>query len=249
MLKKGEKLEQLGDRIAVITTKDIAFGHDALLLAAFAKPKPGTKICDFGTGCGVIPLYWCLDTRHFEADAVEIFPAAAEMAARSVRYCGEEKRIHILCGDYLEPGLLRPGSYDMVVCNPPYFGAGTGAVSPSAEKRLARHEGRTTLGSVIEHAARVLKNGGRLCLCQRPERLAECIDLMRRNGLEPKRLCFVQQRADVKPWLFLLEAKRSARVGLCVEPVFLVEQDGALSPAMQRVYHGEKAARSRAAAL
>lgn len=236
MLQKGEKLEQLGERVAVITDSIHTFGHDALLLAFFARPKPGYRVCDFGTGCGIIPLYWCISSHGFQVDAVEIQPGAADMAARSVHACGLEQTIHVLCGDYLEPSLLRQASYDLIVCNPPYHKAGTGAVSGDAALQTARHEGHATFSAICTRAAELLKNGGRFCFCQKPERLTECVVWLRRSGLEPKRLCMVQQREGERPWLFLMEAKHSARAGLCVEPVFLVEQNGGFSPEMRRVY-------------
>jgi Predicted O-methyltransferase len=129
------------------------------------------------------------------------------------------------------------GAYDLAACNPPYKKAGTGAVSREDAARLARHESLCTLGEVVACGARLLKNGGRLCLCHRPERLAELVVLMQQFGIEPKRLRFVQQRADTRPWLILIEGKKGGRPGLCAEPVLIVEdENGGYSREMREIY-------------
>ena len=82
-----------------------------------------------------------------------------------------------------------------------------------------------------------LRFGGRLCLCLRPERLAEALSLFRSFGLEPKRLRLVQQRKDKPPSLFLLECRSGGKTGLAVEPVLLLEQDGGgYSEALEKIY-------------
>lgn len=218
----GEKTEDLGNGVFVYTAPAFRFGQDALLLAAFSQPRPGERCCDLGTGCGVIPLYWRSRTNSFTVDAVEIEETAAALAARSAKDSGCEGDVRVLCADYLHCAALAAGIYDRVVCNPPYFRAGCGKESPDAFRRAARSEERTSLAAIAERAAGLLKNGGRFSLCIRPERLAECLALLREKRIEPKRLRLVQQRAEKAPWLALVEGRRNAREGLSVEPVLLL---------------------------
>ena len=77
---------------------------------------------------------------------------------------------------------------------------------------------------VCKAAAQLLRFGGRLCLCQRPERLADVLCAMRSAGIEPKRLRFVAKHADTEPWLFLVEGKKGAKPFMRVEPVLAVEE-------------------------
>ena len=77
-------------------------------------------------------------------------------------------------------------------------------------------------------AFHLLKDGGRLALCHRPERLAEVLNVLRAHRLEPKRLAFVKNRADAAPWLFLVEAQKNRKTGLRVEPDVLISAGAAL---------------------
>ena len=92
------------------------------------------------------------------------------------------------------------GSFDVCACNPPYFTAGFQSSDPA--RAAARHETDCTLEDVCRCGFRLLKDGGRLALCHRPERLAEVLAMLRANRLEPKRLAFVKNKPDAAPWLF-----------------------------------------------
>ena len=70
---------------------------------------------------------------------------------------------------------------------------------------------------VAAAAGRLLQDGGRFCLCQRPERLADVICAARAARLEPKRLQWVRVREGQTPWLFLLECQKGRRPGLRLE--------------------------------
>ena len=75
---------------------------------------------------------------------------------------------------------------------------------------------------------RLLKDGGRLALCHRPERLAEVLAVLRAHRLEPKRLAFVKNRAESAPWLFLVEAQKNRKTGLKIEPDILIAAGAAM---------------------
>lgn len=75
---------------------------------------------------------------------------------------------------------------------------------------------------------RLLKDGGKLSLCHRPERLAEVLAVLRAHRLEPKRLAFVKNKPDAAPWLFLVEAQKNRRTGLRIEPDVLITAGAAM---------------------
>ena len=75
---------------------------------------------------------------------------------------------------------------------------------------------------------RLLKDGGKLSLCHRPERLAEVLAVLRAHRLEPKRLAFVKNKSDAAPWLFLVEAQKNRRTGLRIEPDVLITAGAAM---------------------
>ena len=228
-LPDGAVWEPLGARSrGVYRLPGCSFGEDALALARFAVPRPEERVCDLGTGTGVLPLYWYREPGESQGpsiDAVELDPTAAALARRAVREGGLLSFIRVWEADLraLE-GVLPAGAYDRVTCNPPYF-YGKGAFpsdpgSAAARRRLARQEGThsCTLDQVLAAAARLLKNGGRFLVCHRPERLTDLVSGLRAHGLEPKRLRLLLARpGDTAPWLLLCEARKGGRPGLSVE--------------------------------
>ena len=107
-------------------------------------------------------------------------------------------------------------------CNPPYKAYQAGIESQLTAQKIARHEVLCNIYDICRSAKRLLRFGGRLCICNRPERLADCMDAMRQNGIEPKRLQFVAKAPDAQPWLFLLEGRSGGNPFLNVLPQRIV---------------------------
>ena len=83
-------------------------------------------------------------------------------------------------------GVLPNEYFDVVSINPPYKKVGTGIVNEKEDYKNARHEFNCTLYDAAKAANYLLKFGGRYCMCQRPERLPEMFDAMKKNKIEPK---------------------------------------------------------------
>ena len=235
-LLPDEHIETISDRLRLIVSPEHTFGTDALLLAAFAFPKQKEAACDLGTGCGIIPFYWLARGAN-RVTAVELQEKAVNQLARSVSLSGAEGRIQICHADLRAlKGLLPEGGFNLVTMNPPYTKAGHGIESAGAADRIARHETEASLPEICAAAAKLLKYGGRFCLCLRPERLTDAMLTMRGAHLEPKRLRFVSKNASCAPWLFLLEGKKGRAPGLIVEnTLYLYEPDGAETPEFRSV--------------
>ena len=243
MLKDGEKLEPLGNGIKVIVSEEHRFWTDTVLLANFSMPHKNDKACDLGSGCGAIPLIWSRDGVPKKVTAVEIQNNACSMLERSIEYNSLQEKIDVINADLCNlKGIVGFSSYDLVVCNPPYKAAGTGIVNPENAHKIARHEALCTMDDIAQTAAKLLNFSGKFCMCQRPERLSDVILSMRKFGIEPKRLRFVQQRVNKAPKLFLIEGRRGGRPnGLIVEPVLFIEKDdGSFSDEMIEIYGAYK---------
>lgn len=221
-------IEQLGGDRHITVTEAYTFGHDALLLADFAETKPHERVCDLGTGCGILPLL-LHRTASPTVDAVELQPEAAALARFNVEDNGLTASITVYEQDWRALS-LPVGVYDRVLCNPPYFAENSGKHSPDPARRLARCEQGDTLADVTTAAARLLKNGGHFILCHRPERLADVVSALRTVGLEPKRLQFVHTRESLPPFLLLCDAVRGAKPSLRVLPPLILESKVSLCP-------------------
>lgn len=213
----GERLEPLGGGLKLIVSDDHLFGTDAVLLADFAAVKPKENACDLGTGCGIIPLLWC-KKKTGKITAVDIQKKACSQLERSVALNGLESRVGVVNADLRElRGKIPFASLDVVTMNPPYKQVGTGIESESSADKIARHETMCSLEDAVSAAAKLLRFGGRFCLCHRPERLCDIICCMRENKLEVKRIRFVVFQEGRPPWLVLVEGKRGGKSFLTVE--------------------------------
>ena len=150
-----------------------------------------------------------------------------EASALLAAACTEQGIEHItpVCAD-LRSFREGAGSYDLCACNPPYFTAGEQAADRARPLPATRQTARWTMSASARSGC--WKDGGRLSLCHRPERLAEVLAVLRANRLEPKRLAFVKNRPDAAPWLFLVEAQKNRKTGLRVEPDVLISAGAAL---------------------
>ena len=248
--------EKLAEGLRICVSPEHKFGTDAFLLSDFAAKAGelrgslrGKSACDLGTGCGIIPLLWFRGTRPPQKVwCVDI----QQQAICQLRRTLEENRsieggpdlsgVIPVLADLKSLGRegseIPAGVCDLVTCNPPYKVRDTGVMSRTRADQAARHETLCTIDDVCRTAARLLKFGGRLCVCQRPERLADVLEAMRAHHLEPKRLRFVQQRSDSAPWLFLAEAKLGSKPFLQVEPPLVIEdENGGFSQELLRIYH------------
>ena len=232
-------LEPLGGGLQIYVSDSYHFSTDTILLAHFSLPSGKKRCADLGTGCGTIPLLWLRENPNLDIAAVEIQNEACELARRTVEFNGLEQNLTILNADLKElKGKLPFGAFDVVACNPPYKRGGSGIQNPENALTVARHETECTLDDICEAASGLLQFGGKFCLCQRPERLADVMESMRRFDLEPKRLRMVQQRPSKPPKLFLIEGRRGGKSGfLDVLPTLFIEDgSGGFSEEMMAIY-------------
>ena len=240
MMYLNERIDDLQrGGLRVIQRADaFRFGTDAVLLADFAAPRRHDRVCDLGTGTGIIPLLLYARENTISADAVEIQPDMADMAARSMAMNGLNEKIRVLPGDLRSIRTLLPHArYDLVTCNPPYGKAGGTLLNPDASKRLARHEESCAIEDVACAAAWLLQNGGRLCCVFPAARMIELSDAMRKYRMAPKRIRMVHSRVEKAAHMCLMEGMLDARPGLIIEPPLVIyDENNAYTPELRRIY-------------
>ena len=230
------KREPLGRGYFVNVTPHHTFGTDAVVLSYFANPKKKDKLVDLGTGCGIIPLLMLRDSKISQAVGIDISTEATDLAEKTVAEL-EINNFKVINSDLNDlKGKIDFGFYNLVTCNPPYKAPNAGLKNPDIVESVARHEVACTLEDIVSVGAKLLQTGGRLCMCHRPERLAELMSLMSKYKVEPKRLRLVAQRKGEEPWLVLVEGRRSGNIGLRIEPTLYVEENGEFSPEMIEIY-------------
>lgn len=228
--------EKLTDKIYVCASSDHRFGTDAFLLTYFSGYRAKDKACDLGTGCGIIPLIMQKSRPPAVTYAVDIQEGAIEQLRLGLEK-SETVGIVPICADLRKLWDGAPlGQLDLVTCNPPYKAANAGFESMITAQRIARHEIMCSIDDVCAAAAKLLKFGGRLCLCNRPERLSDVVFAMKNNGIEPKRLRMVSKNPDEAPWLFLIEGKKGSKPFMKVEPQLYIRSENGFSEELSRIY-------------
>lgn len=241
LLLPGERADDLQlAGLRVIQSPDaFRFGMDAVLLADFARVRPRSRVCDLGTGTGILPLLLYGREKSITCDAVEIQPDAADRAARTMRLNGLESIVSVHCRDLREARQFLPhAAYDLVICNPPYSPGGASLPSPKPALRTARQEGGCTLDDVAATAAWLLHDRARFTLMLPAVRLTEAFDTLRKYRLEPKRLRFVHANAARPARLALIETMLGVRPGVAIEPPLIAKTlDGKDTEELRNIYH------------
>ncbi len=239
--REDEQLEDLqlqGLRI-LQNKRGFRFGMDAVLLADFARIRPGDAVVDLGTGTGILPLLLIGRGKGRTFHALELQPEMADMAAHTMALNGLTDRVQVLCADAAKAaGILPPCSADAVICNPPYGAPGQTLHSPYEAVDRARHQAEDGLLGWFRAAHRILRGKGSLSVIYPAPRLLELMDTMRAAHLTPKRFRLIYPRADAPANLALVEAVKDAKPLLHpMPPLIVYGQDGAWTEELQAIYH------------
>lgn len=210
-----------------------SFSLDSIILANYSTIRlRDTKIIDFCTGNGVVPLI--LSKRCNKCiEGVEVQEKLYNLALKSLvennlenRICYYNMDVKDFCNDK-----NRYNTYDLVLCNPPYFkNNDLSSKNLSYEKMIARHEILIDLDTIVACANKILKEHGSLCMVHRTDRLIDVITAFKKYGIEPKRIKYIHENIDKESTLFLIEGQKAGSVGLKVDkPLILYNLDGTMT--------------------
>ncbi|WP_085905402.1 tRNA1(Val) (adenine(37)-N6)-methyltransferase [Kiloniella majae] len=183
--------EFIGGKVTVFQpAKGYRAGIDAVLLAATIDVKSDEKILDLGSGVGTAGL--CLMGRVPEAKVtgLELQTVLFQIAQKNKQTNQLEDRWSLVNGDLLQlPDDLPLGSFDQVMCNPPFMPKGTSHGSPDPIKLLANHEGDATLRDWMLAALKLVKHKGVITIIHRADRLDEILSVFREKKAGAIEVC------------------------------------------------------------
>jgi len=189
---------------------------DAFWLARFAMPpRPVEHLYDLGAGVGAVGLALVCEGAAQRATLIEVDGPAAALARRNAAANGVADRVEVIEGDVLETARSHRGEASLVVCNPPYVEPGRGRAPQVAAKARARM-GR--LHHFIEAARLVAGRRAKVAFVYPANELTTLLETLRKYGLEPKRLAFVQPSTSAPARLALVETRAGKAGGLLVLP-------------------------------
>lgn len=239
-INKDELIDdlQLNGLRLIQKTYGFKFGIDAVLLSDFANIKSKFRVIDLCSGTGVIPFLIMGKYSPHEVYGIEIQEDMVEMASRSSKLNCLEDRVKFFGKDLKDKDFLKTlGRFDVLTVNPPYKLTNSGIVNPSDSLAIARHEILCSLEDVIAAARVLLKDGGKMFMVHRPERLADIITLMRKYKIEPKRIRMVHPNIKKAPNIVLIEGQRDGGQFLKWEsPLYVYNEKGEYSDEINKIY-------------
>ena len=215
-LNDGEVLESFFEDKQIIQNVNLyRFTSDSILLSRFARAKKGDRVADFCSGSGVVGFHFlCLNPIIESLDLFEMQASLAEMSGRTAKLNGFDCTVH--CTKIQDIGREWDDRFSLILCNPPY--EKSGFENDSYERAICRKEITITLAEIIDAAYRAVKFGGRFAIINRADRTAELIYLLKKRGLEPKKLQFVTGVTGAKPYLVMVEAVKGGKEGIEILP-------------------------------
>lgn len=241
-LKENERIDDLEYKgLKIIQNENyFCFGIDSILLSDFAKDlKKDSNVLDIGTGTGIISILLAKKTECKKIYALEIQKEISEMAGRSVKLNNLENTIEIINDNIKNiEKYLDKNSINAIVTNPPYKKENCGVKNENINKLISRHEITANLEDFIFHGSNVLKDKGAFYMVNRPERLAEIINLFKKYKIEPKKLRLVYPKINNKPNLILIKGVKNAKSFLEIErPLIIYNEDNTYTDEILKIYN------------
>lgn len=241
MLKEQERLDDLiKENLKIIQNDEVfSFSTDALLLAHFTKVRKNDSILDLCAGNGVIALLLSAKS-HQKIESIEIQEQLADMAQRSFKYNRLEERLSMHNMDLKDVyQTFKPSQFTLITCNPPYFKRNQLHQHQKEAHKIARHEIMCNLEDCMFAARHLLKQGGRLVMVHRAERLMDVLTEMRQANIEPKRIVFIYSKHGKSAVTIVVEGRKNGNQGLEIAPPFYIyNENGEYSEQMKEVYYG-----------
>lgn len=179
-------------------------GTDGVLLGAWCDVEHASRILDIGTGSGLIALM-CAQRSKAQIDALEIDQHAAAQANENFVASSFAERIKTIHQDFVDfsSNADEKKQYDHIVSNPPYF---VNALKCDCSKRsTARHDDTLPIATLINLAATLLNDNGKLSLVLPTEALSSVELAACESNLFISRLTHVLPKPEAASKRILIE--------------------------------------------
>lgn len=235
----------LGGKLILRQADGYRAAIDPILLAASLQLKPGELAAEFGCNAGAALLSAAALNPQVQFTGVELDETAAALAEENVAANNLNDRVVIVRGDAL--AWLSEAQLDAVFFNPPFFDDPRALRAPSPDKREAWIN-KAGLEAWITAGLKRLREGGRLVLIQRADRLGDILAALagKAGGAA---ILPVHPREDAPAKRVIVSAVKVSKAPLRILPGLVLHagRGGAYMPEADAIFRGE--ARTALAAL
>ena len=136
-------------------------GTDSVLLGAWTKLPSTGRVLDVGTGCGLLALMVAQRSNTL-ITAIDIDEPSIKQAQENFINSPWNSRIKASVAAYQDFALSAPGTFDLIITNPPFFVNSLKA--PHVPRSNARHNDGLPFDDLAALSFQLLTENGRLCL-------------------------------------------------------------------------------------
>ena len=183
-------------------------GVDSVLLGAAADlPSFCYHALDIGTGTGLLALMLAQRLPLCDIDAVELNVDAANQAAENVAASPFADRVRVHQGRVQD---FRPKqSYDLIICNPPYFTNGVPSSNPARQQ--ARHTDTLSSIDLLTAVTRLLNPTGIFWVILPFDQHISFVRTASAYHLKPSKQVRIHPRPEKPPNRLLLRFERISK--------------------------------------
>ena len=149
---------------------------DPVLLAASVAATAGERVLDLGCGVGAAGLCLLARIPGLSLDGLEIQVDLVRLAAQNAELNGVTGSFAPAVGDVAKPPpRLAPGSFQHVMCNPPYLARDAARAGPNRAKDRSTREGAADLTAWVATGLAMVAPRGSLTFVHRADRLGDLL--------------------------------------------------------------------------
>jgi tRNA1Val (adenine37-N6)-methyltransferase len=137
-------------------------GTDAVVLGAVAARYRAVSVLDIGTGCGIIALMIAQNSADI-IYSIDVDQQACLQAKQNFARSPWPDKLKVVNESLQYFGRnFHPFSFDLIVCNPPYFINST--PSPNDLRNKARHNDSLSYIDIFQYASKLITDQGKLLM-------------------------------------------------------------------------------------
>ena len=169
---------------------------------------------------------------------LEIQPELVDLANQSATSNGFSNMLHYKLCDIRKKISLTPGSFDVVVTNPPY--SDHDMPSPKESKKLAHNMEDFDLTKWLSFSLKMLKPKGIIALINRTEALNQILSAMHNKAGNIKIIPLYSKQGQAAKRIIIMAEKGSHGLTSILPPLYTHNEDGSYSDMAEQILRGAK---------